>query len=590
MAEPPRSRLQSSLQAAVQAVQWTYSLFWQFCPQQGVMVWSDGCYNGAIKTRKTVQAAEESEEEAMRQRSEQLRELYECLAGGEAERRPSAALSPEDLTESEWFYLMCVSFSFPPGIGLPGKAYVDRQHIWLTRANKADSTLFSRTILAETVVCIPLLDGVVELGTTEKVQDDIGLVQRVKGFFANCQNPNPPRPAPSGHSTSNPTSSSPGYHSLTLPMPFPPSQMAEEEEEEEEMEEEEEEEEVGSDSDQVGGPTPPNQNLVEAMHLDMSDQDIRVGSPDDSSNNLGSNFHHLTVTKRGTSSEQGGFDRDVTMHRWPCKDPIITGSFRSPHSADLITEEDTHYSQTVSSLLENQSNRWSTLSSTNTAAFTKWLPEPATSTSTHHRRDLLLDGASQGVLKYVLFTVPLLHAKPRDASASARRGPQDELSGNHVLAERRRREKLNERFVVLRSMVPFVTKMDKASILADTIEYLKQLKRRIQQLEAESERNARRREKCRLRTDMSKRPKVGATVEVSIIESDALVDISCVDKSGLLLDLMQMLRDLGLHVTTAHSSINNGTFNAELRAKVVESAHGRRPSITEVKTAISVLI
>lgn len=32
---------------------------------------------------------------------------------------------------------------------LPGKAYVDRQHIWLTRANKADSTLFSRTILAE---------------------------------------------------------------------------------------------------------------------------------------------------------------------------------------------------------------------------------------------------------------------------------------------------------------------------------------------------------------------------------------------------------------------------------------------------------
>lgn len=36
----------------------------------------------------------------------------------------------------------------------------------------------------------------------------------------------------------------------------------------------------------------------------------------------------------------------------------------------------------------------------------------------------------------------------------------------------------------------------------------------------------------------------------------------------MLLDLMQMLRGLGLHVTTAHSSINNGTFNAELRAKV----------------------
>ncbi|KAL1547259.1 transcription factor BHLH42 isoform X1 [Salvia divinorum] len=579
MAEPPpRNRLPSSLQAAVQAVQWTYSIFWQFCPQQGAMVWSGGCYNGAIKTRKTVQAAEESEEESMRQRSEQLRELYECLAGGEAgqhERRPSAALSPEDLTESEWFYLMCVSFSFPPGIGLPGKAYVDRRHVWLTRANKADGTLFSRTILAETVVCIPILDGVVELGTTEKVQEDIGLVQRVKGFFADCQNPKPPRPAPSGHSSSNPASSSPGYYSLALPPPFPPSQMAEEEEEEEEKEEEEE---VGPDSDRVDGPTPLNRNIVEAMHLDMSDQDIRIGSPDDSSNNLGSNFHLLTVTQRGTSSEHGGFDR------------VVTGCFRLPHSADLITEEDTHYSQTVSSLLENQSNRWSTLSSSAATAFSKWLPESAVSTPTHRRRDLLLDGASQWVLKYILFTLPLLHAKPRNASASARRGPQDELSGNHVLAERRRREKLNERFVVLRSMVPFVTKMDKASILTDTIEYLKQLKRRIQQLEAESERSTGRREKSELRRDGGKRPKVGATVEVSIIESDALVEISCLDKSGLLLDLMQMLRGLGLHVTTAHSSINNGTFNAELRAKVVESANGRRPGITEVKTAISVLI
>lgn len=55
---------------------------------------------------------------------------------------------------------------------------------------------------------------------------------------------------------------------------------------------------------------------------------------------------------------------------------------------------------------------------------------------------------------------------------------------NHVLAERRRREKLNERFVMLRTLVPLVTKMDKASILGDTIEYLKQLRRKIHDLES----------------------------------------------------------------------------------------------------------
>ncbi|KAL5096977.1 hypothetical protein RYX36_001304, partial [Vicia faba] len=77
-------------------------------------------YNGAIKTRKTVQPMEVSAEEASLQRSQQLRELYESLSAGETNpptRRPCASLSPEDLTESEWFYLMCVSFSFPPGVG-----------------------------------------------------------------------------------------------------------------------------------------------------------------------------------------------------------------------------------------------------------------------------------------------------------------------------------------------------------------------------------------------------------------------------------------------------------------------------------------
>lgn len=63
-----------------------------------------------------------SEEGASLERSQQLRELYELLSGGETlmrqSRRPycAAALSPEDLTESEWFYLICVSFSFHPGV------------------------------------------------------------------------------------------------------------------------------------------------------------------------------------------------------------------------------------------------------------------------------------------------------------------------------------------------------------------------------------------------------------------------------------------------------------------------------------------
>ena len=87
-------------------------------------MWAEGHYNGAIKTRKTTVAppgGEEGQEEAAaagRRRSWQLRELYDSLAGEAAGgSRPSAAMAPEDLTETEWFYLMCASYCFPPGIG-----------------------------------------------------------------------------------------------------------------------------------------------------------------------------------------------------------------------------------------------------------------------------------------------------------------------------------------------------------------------------------------------------------------------------------------------------------------------------------------
>ncbi|XP_010691764.2 transcription factor MYC2 [Beta vulgaris subsp. vulgaris] len=54
---------------------------------------------------------------------------------------------------------------------------------------------------------------------------------------------------------------------------------------------------------------------------------------------------------------------------------------------------------------------------------------------------------------------------------------------NHVEAERQRREKMNSRFYALRSVVPTVTRMDKASLLADAVAYINDLKNKISSLE-----------------------------------------------------------------------------------------------------------
>ncbi|XP_030473743.1 transcription factor MYC2-like [Syzygium oleosum] len=60
--------------------------------------------------------------------------------------------------------------------------------------------------------------------------------------------------------------------------------------------------------------------------------------------------------------------------------------------------------------------------------------------------------------------------------------PSSPLS--HVEAERQRREKMNQRFYALRSIVPNVSRMDKASLLADAVDYIKELRSQIDALES----------------------------------------------------------------------------------------------------------
>ncbi|KAM7494266.1 hypothetical protein LguiB_028875 [Lonicera macranthoides] len=126
----------------------------------------EGYYNGDIKTRKTVQAIELNDEQLWFQRTEQLRELYESLSAGENNpqpERPSASLSPEYLTDTEWYFLVRMSFKIGQG------TLASNQTIWLSNAHYADSKPFSRSLLAKTVVCFPYLEGVVELGATDRL-------------------------------------------------------------------------------------------------------------------------------------------------------------------------------------------------------------------------------------------------------------------------------------------------------------------------------------------------------------------------------------------------------------------------------------
>nr|XP_016511999.1 PREDICTED: transcription factor bHLH93-like [Nicotiana tabacum] len=119
----------------------------------------------------------------------------------------------------------------------------------------------------------------------------------------------------------------------------------------------------------------------------------------------------------------------------------------------------------------------------------------------------------------------------------------------NLMAERRRRKRLNDRLSMLRSVVPKISKMDRTSIVGDTIDYTKELLEKINNLQEEMELGP---NQLSL-TSIFKNEK---PIEIFIRNSpkfdverrniDTRVEITCAGKSDLLLSTLTTLDALGL--------------------------------------------
>lgn len=134
---------------------------------------------------------------------------------------------------------------------------------------------------------------------------------------------------------------------------------------------------------------------------------------------------------------------------------------------------------------------------------------------------------------------------------------REALPVNHVEAERQRREKLNQRFYALRSAVPNVSKMDKASLLSDAVDYINELKAKISNLQvafqAKQEGPAE-----QVQPQSIPAPSSATTemrVEVQILGSEAMIRVQSLNVNHPSARLMDALRDVNLQVL--HATISN---------------------------------
>ncbi|XP_002524402.2 transcription factor bHLH30 [Ricinus communis] len=125
-------------------------------------------------------------------------------------------------------------------------------------------------------------------------------------------------------------------------------------------------------------------------------------------------------------------------------------------------------------------------------------------------------------------------------------------SKSHSEAERRRRERINNHLAKLRSLLPSTTKTDKASLLAEVIQHVKELKRQTSLIAETSP----------VPTEIDE-----LTVDASDEDGKFIIKASlcCEDRSDLLPDLIKTLKALRLRtlkaeITTLGGRVKNVLF------------------------------
>ncbi|XP_062202860.1 transcription factor bHLH18-like [Phragmites australis] len=149
-------------------------------------------------------------------------------------------------------------------------------------------------------------------------------------------------------------------------------------------------------------------------------------------------------------------------------------------------------------------------------------------------------------------------AGPAAAAAASSPGPVQD----HIMAERRRREKINQRFIELSTVIPGLKKMDKATILGDAVKYVRELQEKVKTLEEERHHDGSSmqsavlvKKPCRLPDDEGTASGSNGglqplpEIEARLWDKSVLLRIHCDNARGLLVNVLSEVEKMSLAIT-----------------------------------------
>ncbi|KAE8714523.1 Rho GTPase activating protein with PAK-box/P21-Rho-binding domain [Hibiscus syriacus] len=151
------------------------------------LAWGDGHFQDTKDTSPKLRANKISNIQGLQDERRKVMEGIQDLVGDNHDIDMSM-IDGTNISDAEWFYMLSLTRSFSAAEGIPGKSLTTGSLVWLTDARELQFYNCERAKETqlngiETMVCIPTSCSVLELGSSEIIKENWGLVQQVKYLF-----------------------------------------------------------------------------------------------------------------------------------------------------------------------------------------------------------------------------------------------------------------------------------------------------------------------------------------------------------------------------------------------------------------------